>query len=390
MVQSFSRVSTYSNGLIGSIGDELGKRGGGSMFVRNGSLRTVTLVPVMAVMAVLSVLSLAGQAGARALDSLEPAEVQRRLGELQHLRVHLRPTEMEDGTHGDCAKTRVSLQVMDPKRFGVSFVFDLTVIRPLNAKGPMPVMILIPTIEGITRVEQKLATNFCDMRVASIIADVNDNTEPNEYPAWGLEDQRNRMAIFALRTIIDYARNHPSFNPDKIGMMGSSLGGIIASFIAGMESERLAAVVTVVAGGNIPFILSKSDNKHVAKIREGRMKHAQVSSAEEYENRLRETVRYDPMYFAFSGRTDRMLMVMSTGDSKVPSEMQLELHRAFGKPKESMFTVGHVGTILGIAYMYFDTVGKFLREKMALPNFDRPFTPVAIPPDAADELKCLL
>ncbi len=357
------------------------------MVRRHGSLRPIAFTAMLIALAASSSFELAN---ARALDSLEPAEVQRRLGELQHLRVHLRPSEMEDGSHGDCAKSRVSLQVMDPKRFGISYAFDLAVIRPRDVKGPAPVIILVPTIEGVTKVEQKLASNFCDMNVATIIADVNDNTEPKEYPAWGLEDQRNRMAIYALRTIIDYARNNPNFNPDKIGMMGSSLGGIITSFIAGMESERLAAVVTVVAGGNIPFILSKSDNKHVAKIREGRMKFEKMKAPEEYENKLRETVRYDPMYFAFSGRTDRMLMVMSTGDSKVPSEVQLELHRAFGKPAESMFTVGHVGTIIGIAYMYFDTVGKFLREKMALQNFSRPFTPVHAPNEVTEELQCLI
>ena len=353
----------------------------------NGSLRTLTLTAVMMMQIVFAYVE---RVNARALDSLEPAEVQRRLAELQHLRVHLRPAEMEDGSHGACARSRVSLQVMDPIRFGISFAFELTVIRPRDVSGPMPVIIIVPTIEGVTKVEQKLASNFCEMRVASIIADVNDNTEPKEYPAWGLEDQRNRLAVFALRTIIDYARNHASFNPEKIGMMGSSLGGVIASFIAGTESERLAAVVTVVAGGNIPFILSKSDNKHVARIREARMKFAQMNSPEEYENKLRETIRYDPMYFAFGGRRDRMLMVMSTGDSKVPSEVQLELHRAFGKPAESMFTVGHVGTIIGIAYMYFDTVGKFLREKMALPTFYRPFTPVPIPSEAFEELQCLI
>lgn len=336
------------------------------------------LARVVAALAISAVL-VPAPGNARALDPLSPHELEKRRSELQHARLHAQPLEKEDGEHGDCAKLLVSLLVSDPKNPATSRTFDLSVILPTEFDGPSPVMILVPTIEGVTVVENRFASNFCNMHVATIIADVNDNTAPKEYPAWGIEDVRNRMAILAIRTVIDYAKLSPHFQHDKVGIMGASLGGIVTSFLAGLESERLAAVVTVVAGGNIPFILSKSENGRVAEIREKRMQATGIQTPEQYEDKLRTTVRFDPLYFAKAGRADRMLMVMSSGDNKVPSEMQLELHHAFGKPVHSMYKVGHVGTIMGLAFMHFDTVGKFISEKMALPHVYVPFTPVPMP-----------
>jgi len=250
-------------------------------------------------------------------------------------------------------------------------------------------MIDVPTIRGVTIVDDQFASNFCDMGVATIIADVNENSLPEEYPAWGLEDVRNRKAILSLRTIIDFAKSDARFNHDKVGILGASLGGIVTAFIAGLEADRLAAIVTVVGGGNIPYILANSDNDTVEELRDARMESAGLETVEEYENKLRETLRYDPMYFAFRGRSDKMLMVVSSTDTKVPADVQYELHKAFNKPVMSEYTMGHLGTILGVAYVWFDTVSEFLQTKLDIQKLRRPFTPIPIPAKAKQQLSCL-
>ncbi len=301
----------------------------------------------------------AGIAQAQPVKPIPPKEVAARMKELQHSPWRGEVEEHSvDGSLGGCSKLSVSIGVTDPVT-GVRSFKELTVVLP-DGHLPAPAMIVVPTIKGETMIEREFATRFCVMNVASIIADVSDNSTPEGVPPWGMEDKRTRDAILALRTVIDYAKSSPHFVSHKIGMLGSSLGGILTAFMAGLEGNRLAAIVTVVAGGNMPYILANSDNAEVAELRERRMAQEQMKSVDEYEEKLREVLRYDPTYFAPFVHADRVLMVMADSDTKVPSETQIELHKAFGKPAESIFSGGHADTIFRLAFNSFDVVDDFL------------------------------
>lgn len=339
------------------------------------------------IVAVLSAISLS--AHARALDPLQPDEMTKRAEELRPLAWQGQALEKPEGKVGSCPQYRVAIQVADPKSKMIR-TQDVFVVRPDERENPdpVPVIIIVPTIEGYNAVEEKYASNLCGLGIASIIADVQDNSSDGNVPPWGLEDERDRYAILALRTTIDYAKSNSHFIYDKVGMLGSSLGGITAAFIAGLEMDRLAAVVTVVGGGNIPYILANSDNKRVAAWREARMEAEGMTTTEEYENKLRETLRYDPMFFASRANHDKLLMIISDNDDKVPSQVQWDLHKAFGEPDKSVFSVGHVPTIVSLAWVYFDTVTNFLQEKMQLPKFRGLFSPEQVPAAVVNELQC--
>lgn len=328
----------------------------------------------------------AGQA-ARPIEPLRPKELAQRMDELRNIPWQGKALEKPEKDIGNCRQDRVAIQVGDPKA-GTSRTQDIFVIRPPRVEGPVPVMILVPTIKGYGTVERKIASNLCDLEVATIVADVQDDSMKEEVQPWGLEDLRDRYAILALRTVIDYAKLSPYFNPDKVGMIGSSLGGIMTAFVAGLETERLAAVVSVVGGGNLPHILAYSDNKSAVAVREARMRAEKMSTVEEYEEKLRETVRYDPMHFASRVHPEKLLMIISSNDSKVPTPVQWDLHKAFGAPVNKVFSLGHSPTIAALAWVYFDTVSSFLRDRLQLPAFHLPFTPSQVPPEVLAELQC--
>src|SRR5690606_31229816 len=158
----------------------------------------------------------------------------------------------------------------------------------------------------------------------------NQNTVPEEIPSWGFEDQNNRRAILSLRTIIDYIEGTPYFDSRKIGMIGSSLGGVTTSFMAGIEPQRISAFVIVVGGGNIPYTLSVSDNEKILELRRRRMAAEGLTDPEHYEDKLREILKFDPMYFASFAVRDKIFMALSRSDTKVPTLVQEDLFRAFG------------------------------------------------------------
>ena len=323
--------------------------------------RATTLALVMLAAAV----GMPRSAQARPLDPIAPSETARQLGELTHVPFDGKALEKADGWMSSCRRSIVTVQVTDTVT-GETRAQNLTLIRPAKNAAPTPVMILVPTMEGITPIETSIASGFCDAQIATIIADVDDNSIPKVLPSWGLEDARNRYSILALRTTIDFAKTSPYFDSNRVGFMGLSLGAIMGSFIAGLEGERLAAMVLVLAGGDLPYILSVSDNSRVKEMRDGRIEAAGLKTNEEYEEILHQTVRYDPLHFASRAKPDKMLMVMSSNDTKVPTAMQNDLYEAFGKPENSVYKSGHVQTIISLTYWYFNTVTDFLGKKFQM------------------------
>ncbi len=303
-------------------------------------------------------------AQARSLDPLTPTEIAERSRELVQVPWHGEAPETDQGKLGDCLKKAVTIKVGDPIN-NTSKDLLLTVIRP-PTKRPVPVVIVVPTVAGVTLVERETASELCQIGIASIIADVNDTSIPENLPAWGHEDETNRHSILSLRTTIDFAKQNIHFDPARVGLMGLSLGAVQSAFLAGLEANRLAAVVLVLAGGNLPYVMSTSDNGQVVKLREARMEHEHMTSVDEYESMLRKTMRYDPTYFASNANPKNIFMVISDNDTKVPTLVQKELFVDLGSPQSTTFSTNHVETIMSMTFVYFHYVGDFFKSRFEM------------------------
>jgi dienelactone hydrolase len=305
-------------------------------------------------------------ASAKPLVPLAPEVMNARAAELAHLTWNGKSTTHDVERKSGCWFSTEKIEVWDPiTKQGL--IYSVKVQRPVvNYK--VPVVLIVPTIEGThPLLEPHIAQQLCDAKIASIIANVNDNRQPTPLPAWGYEDVNNRRAVLALSTFIDWAEKIPMFDRTKIGMMGLSLGGITTAMMAGVE-PRLRATVIVVGGGNMPYILTASDEDRIATLRANRMKAGNVPNLGAYEEILRDTIKYDPFYFAPRANRFNMLMVMAETDTKVPFVVQKEQFAAFGGPNSMTFANGHVATIVSLSYLYMDKVIDFYNKKFA-PGF---------------------
>lgn len=316
--------------------------------------------PIVATSLLASVLNFS-TAGARALDPLNEREIAARAAELQNIASSGKPSETDDGMLGACHRIKTTLDVVAPDGRLLKKQ-DYFLVTPESSQ-PSPVVVVVPTMRGFSKVETRVAEQFCNNATAVLVADVNDNTVPQGFPNWGMEDERNRYSILALRAAIDYASISPHFLPGKVGIFGASMGGILTSFIAGLEAKRLAGTFIVVGGGNLPFVLANSDEGKVSKIKKARMSAERIGSQEAYEEKLHQVLRYDPIFFASLAKTDKIYMVMSSVDTKVPAEAQTELHNAFKAPAHSVYELSHGLTIGNIVYLQFGMVLDFFRDR---------------------------
>ncbi len=303
---------------------------------------------------------------AKPLIPLSPAEIDLRAKDLVQIPWAGKATNKGTTVDSGCLMATYTIQVDDPK-MQTTKSYDLLVQAPQGAKTQVPVVVIVPTIDGTREMlEPVVARDLCNEGIATIIADVNDMTPPVTYPAWGAEDLHNRQAMLALRSVVDFAETVPRFDKNKIGALGLSMGGITTAMFIGVE-PRLKAAVIIVGGGNFPHILSMSDEGHVDDLRRSRMKSAGLTTIDQYEDQLRSSVTYDPFYFAPQAPRERIMMVMAEADVKVPYVDQREQFVAFRKPESLTFTGGHVATIIEMVYLYMGDVTGFLKKRFDAP-----------------------
>lgn len=293
---------------------------------------------------------------------ITPVERQLRLAQLTHLPWSGEAKESEAKSALGCTVSDITLKVRSPE--GKNWNFTFTLVRPERAKKSALVM-LLPTIERLTPLEPTIAYQLCKAEYAVAVIDANENSQPQELPAWGHEDKVLRKTILTIRTIMDWAQADARIYKTKIALFGHSLGGITAALMAGVEPQRLKAVVIVVGAGNMPGVLTNSIYPRVAYLRWRRFAELGNISSEDYEKNLSENLKFDPLHFASRVKSDRLYFVMAAWDRSVPYEYQLQTHQAFGSPEYHLFSPGgHIDGLLRLSLLDFDKVEGFLNAKL--------------------------
>lgn len=309
-----------------------------------------------------SLLLLSFSAQALVWPEISPAERQLRLAQLTHAPWDGEVKESTSKTALGCTTSDVTIKVRSPE--GKKWNFTFTLVRPEAAKKNALVMVL-PTIERLTPLEPTIAYQLCKADYAVAVIDANDNSQPQNLPAWGHEDQVLRKTILTIRTIMDWSQADARIYKTKIGLFGHSLGGIIAALMAGVEPQRLKAVVVAVGSGNMPGVLTNSIYPRVAYLRWRRFAELGSLSSEDYEKNLLQNLKYDPLNFASRVKADRLYFVMAAWDRSVPYEFQLQTHQAFGSPEYHLFSPGgHIDGLLRLSLFDFDKVESFLDSKL--------------------------
>lgn len=295
------------------------------------------------------------------LKPLSNYEQRQRLVELSH-RPWTGVIKEKAGKSGlGCALSELTIPVLS--RTDESWEFKFKLLMPQTDKK-VPHVMVIPTIEGVTPLEPAVAWQLCQAGYAVSVIDANDTTYPATFPSWGHEDMVLRRTIITLRTIMDWIQNDERFVRNQIGLYGHSLGGITASLMAGVEISRLKAVIIGVGGGNMPGILTDSIYPRVAALRWLRYQSTGNYSAEDHEKILRETFKYDPLYFANRVKTDRLYKIMARFDLSVPYKYQKQTHEAFGNPQHHTMWGAHIDGLVRMSTIDFDKIQEFLDSKL--------------------------
>jgi dienelactone hydrolase len=145
------------------------------------------------------------------------------------------------------------------------------------------------------------------------------------------------QAVLDIRRAAAWLAAREEIDPQRIGITGISLGGIVGALAAAAE-PRFQNVCLVLAGGDLYRILSESD-----ETAEVRQHWANRSFDEAYVRGL--IAQIDPLTHAHRLRGRRILMFNASQDEVVPPACTEALWRKVGEPEIHWWEAGHYTAI---------------------------------------------
>lgn len=152
----------------------------------------------------------------------------------------------------------------------------------------------------------------------------------------------------------------PEVDPDRLALLGISLGALRGVPLAAVE-PRLGAVVLCLGGADIPQILKDSRENGVTVYLDRRRRAANLAPAAVAADFAR-YFRSDPLRFAGALDPRTVLLFLGSFDDKVPFDQGLQLRDGLGVPRTYVWPVGHY-TGIPLAPLVALRTFEFLRRR---------------------------
>ena len=274
---------------------------------------------------------------------------------------------------------RVRSRMFQKKPFKIirynTFDVELTSTYPKKGESPKqklfylkhddekvrPLVIVIPSIMEVTPLEKLVARGLLRKGFNVFIPKLNQSPVSLKRSTSKIFEA-TKSILTGIRRTIDFAETIPSIDTSKIGTWGNSLGGILNSYLAGIE-PRIDALYISVAGGNFTKILTESKSTIVAPYRLSRLLKEKID-LNGFKKALDKAVKADPLDFAYKRSRDDIFMNIAVYDDVVPTKHQIELWKSFGKPNCRIYTQDHFYSVITANAFYSRDYFSFFREKL--------------------------
>jgi len=164
--------------------------------------------------------------------------------------------------------------------------------------------------------------------------------------------------IVDARRSIDWLIDQKETDPERIGIVGASLGAFLASLVAETD-QRVKSSVFILGGGNLAKLLSESREKTIRSFRKRVMKKEGLTQEQFFQLVSQRLADVDPLAFAGRLSPQNVLMINTVNDLIVPRDCTLEFRSSAGEPELIWLPFTHTSSFLAFRYARRKTLEHF-------------------------------
>lgn len=235
-----------------------------------------------------------------------------------------------------------------------------------RGKDRYPAIVFLSHISGwVPQIEGEFCRDLASNGIAVLLVQTAYQKNYKFSRAWLEENMKQcgaeamiqlfRQMVIEARRGIDWLESRPEVEKDKIGIMGISLGGIIAPIVAGVDG-RPCSMAILLAGGDMGNIIW---NSFTMKSYKKCLEEEGITSAGELEKKL---WMIDPLTFADKAKGRPILMINAYFDTAIPHSSTDRLWQALGRPKIIWIPSGHYTSLFTMGYAKIKTFQYFYGE----------------------------
>lgn len=235
-----------------------------------------------------------------------------------------------------------------------------------SAREPAPAIVITPILGGGRDLALYHCRAFNEAGMHAVLVDRGSKVLRKSWPIEAVE--RNlRRAVAGRRAVVDWLETRTDVDSTRLGAFGISMGGILTSVLLSVE-PRLTYGVVALAGGDVPSIISDSDEGRLVEWRAAKAEQLGVDEGT-VETLLRASLVSDPALMAPFVDPHRVLFVSTRWDTVVPPHNQELLWRELGSPLRHDLPAGHYTAIVFLPYVMGVAV-EWLEERFRIPPGD--------------------
>lgn len=242
-------------------------------------------------------------------------------------------------------------------------------VPPIITGTKIPFVFILPPITGGNELDQSLALRFCSNKMGVYLLNIlKDRPFIDEVYNFNTHNENLIRAHAAIRTIIEKISQNTNAS-GAFRILGSSLGGIQAAYIAGGEPQ-IKSTVILAGGGYLPGILALSDQESVVRQRDAREDFLSQlgilvpGDAAELEEIYVPYIKQDPLKVAPNIPAGSAFMFIVIQDTSVPTRYQQELRAQIKYPRVIEIDSTHVLGIVEAGTVHAQEITEFLLEKL--------------------------
>ena len=229
-----------------------------------------------------------------------------------------------------------------------------------NAKKRHPLILITPVLGRNYGVEHSFATYFADHGFACAIV---HRRRLRLLPSENISQVEAyfRSSVVRLRMALDWLEHQEKVDPNAIGTMGISFGGVLNTVLAGIEPRTKCHLIAL-AGGDLADVICYSHEKTIQRYRNQFIKRKKIT-LEEFRMELRKAIISDPLEFAHFVDAHNVFLFIALFDFVVGKKHGLKLAKAFGHPEIYYVPLGHYSSALVIPFIRIKAV-KFFKSHL--------------------------